>query len=460
MRRNEVNMLSGSIVKALFTISLPIMIMNIINSLFNIIDMTILKSFSPEDSFVVGAVGICGTPTSLIINFAIGLSIGANAVIARYIGANDHERTEKAVGATVFFSLVCGFAMLVLGVLLSKDVLVLVGCADELLADATLYFRLYFLGIPLFILYTFLTAIFRSVGDTRRPMLYIITGGAAKIMLTYVFVGIFNMSIIGVALSTIISWLITAALLLITLIRSDFAVKLYLSRIRFYHKEILNIIKIGLPAALQNACYSIANVSVAAEANSFGAAATTGVSIANNYDSVLYNITYSPSLAVLPFMSQNIGAGNVKRAKKAVWRGILIATSLGLFFGSLSAIFSGQLSSIMSSNPDVIRFSQQKMILISPLYLLNGISQIFCEGLRVMKKPVVPTIYSFLFYFALRLVYIYLVFPMLREYNNLSLLYLAWPISWISAIIFLLSFYLPTAKKFKLPEQDTAVQEA
>lgn len=460
MRRNEVNMLSGSIVKALFTISLPIMIMNIINSLFNIIDMTILKSFSPEDSFVVGAVGICGTPTSLIINFAIGLSIGANAVIARYIGANDHERTEKAVGATVFFSLVCGFAMLVLGVLLSKDILVLVGCADELLADATLYFRLYFLGIPLFILYTFLTAIFRSVGDTRRPMLYIITGGAAKIMLTYVFVGIFNMSIIGVALSTIISWLITAALLLITLIRSDFAVKLYLSRIRFYPKEILNIIKIGLPAALQNACYSIANVSVAAEANSFGAAATTGVSIANNYDSVLYNITYSPSLAVLPFMSQNIGAGNVKRAKKAVWRGILIATSLGLFFGSLSAIFSGQLSSIMSSNPDVIRFSQQKMILISPLYLLNGISQIFCEGLRVMKKPVVPTISSFLFYFALRLVYIYLVFPMLREYNNLSLLYLAWPISWISAIIFLLSFYLPTAKKFKLPEQDTAVQEA
>ncbi len=460
MRRNEVNMLSGSIVKALIGISLPIMIMNIINSLFNIVDMTILKEFSPADSFVVGAVGVCGTPMGVITNFAVGLSIGANAVIARYIGANDRERTEKAVGATVFFSIICGFIMLVLGVFLSKNILIAVGCDESLLADATLYFRLYFLGIPLFVLYTFLTAIFRSVGDTRRPMLYLIIGGAVKVALTYVFVGLFNMSITGVALATIISWLVTAVLLGTTLIRSDIEIKLNFSRIHFYPKEILDILKIGVPAALQNVCYSIANVSVAATANSFGPAATTGVSIANQFDNILYHITYSPALAVLPFMSQNIGAGNIKRAKKTVWCGILITTSLGLFFGLLSAFFSAELSSIMSSNPEVIRFSQQKMVLISSLYFLNGISQIFCEGLRAMKRPLLPTISSFSFYFVLRLIYIYFAFPFLRQISNsLTLVYFAWPLSWVCSIIFLVLFYLPTAKNFKLPEQNTAVQE-
>lgn len=454
MRKNEVNMLSGPIVKALISISLPIMVMNIINALFNIVDMTILKSFSPADSFVVGAVGVCGTPTSLIVNFAIGLSVGANATIARYIGADNREKVEKTVGATVFFSLICGFAMLLFGFFFSKEILVLVGCSDELMADANLYFKLYFLGIPLFVFYTFLTAIFRSVGDTRRPMLFIIIGGAVKVLLTYVFVGLFNMAITGVALSTIISWFVTAALLLITLVRSDFAVKLYFSHVRFYAREILDMLKIGLPAGLQNACYSIANVSVAAETNSFGTEAITGISIANQFDSVLYHITYSPALAVLPFMSQNIGAGNVKRAKKTVLRGALITATLGLFFGTLSAVFSGQLSSIMSSNPTVIHYSQQKMMLISVTYFLNGISAILCEALRALKKPVIPTISSFLFYFALRLAYIYLVFPMLRGFNNLTLLYLAWPISWVTSIIFLLCFYLPTAKRFTVqPEK-------
>ena len=217
-----------------------------------------------------------------------------------------------------------------------------------------------------------------------------------------------------------------------------------MQHLRFYRPELPQILRIGIPTGLQMGLYSIANVIISAAVNSFGAQATTGISIANTFDGILYNLSHATSLAVMPYVSQNIGAGNVKRATQSVWRGILVTVCVGAFFGSLSATFSGPLSSIMSDDPVVIGYSQQKMIIISSTYFICGINDIFSAALRAMGKPTFPTVTTLIFMCGLRFIWVYLIFPLVP---NLTFLYLVWPIGWIASIICALFVYVPTVKK-------------
>jgi Na+-driven multidrug efflux pump len=207
------------------------------------------------------------------------------------------------------------------------------------------------------------------------------------------------------------------------------------------------ILHIGVPAGMQQALYSIANVIITATVNKLGPSATTGMSIANNFDGILYQISYSPALAVMPYVSQNIGGKNIHRATRAVLFGILITTALGATFGALSAIFSAQLSSIMSDSPEVIAFSQQKMVIISSTYFICGINEILGAGLRGMGKPTVPAVATFLFMCVTRFLWVWFVFPFCP---NLTFLYLVWPVSWVLSIVFLLPFYIKNVRKFRL----------
>ncbi len=445
--KREVNMLSGSIVKGLLTIALPIMVMNVVQSLFNIIDMTILKSYDAGGGSAVGAVGACGTLISLITGLLIGCSTGANVVIARYIGQGDEERVEKAVGTSLLLSGVGGILLLVIGVSFAEVFLRWTNCPEKLLNEAVLYFRLYFAGVPILMIYNFCAAILRSAGDARRPMIFLTLGGIIKIILTYVFVAVLDMAVAGVAFATIISWTFSAVLGVCALIRNKGVLKLKAGRIRFYKHELEKILKIGVPAGLQQALYSVANVIITATVNSFGPEATTGISIANNFDGILYQISVATSLAVMPYVSQNVGKGNIKRATQAVTRGIGITVGLGLTFGMLSAIFSAELSSIMSSDPVVIAYSQQKMIIISSTYFICGINEIMGAALRGMGRPTIATISTLIFMCAIRFVWVYLVFP---HFRNLTFLYLIWPIGWVLSIITLLFFYVPTVRKLKV----------
>ncbi|MBO5347114.1 MAG: MATE family efflux transporter [Lachnospiraceae bacterium] len=441
--RKEVNMLSGSIVKGLLTIAIPIMVMNVGQSLFNIVDMTILKTYGTSEG-MVGAVGACSTLISLITGLLIGCSTGANVVIARYIGQGSEEHVEKAVGTSILFSVIGGLLLLVVGVSFAETFLRWTNCPEELLAEAALYFRLYFAGVPILMIYNFCAAILRSAGDSRRPMIFLLLGGAVKVILTYIFVAVFHLAIVGVACSTIISWAVTAALAVYVLLKNDGAVKIKVNRIRLYKQELSSILGIGIPAGLQQALYSVANVVISATVNSFGAEATTGISIANNFDIVLYHISTATSLAVMPYVSQNVAKGNIKRATQTVKKGIMITVCLGATFGALSAVFSAELSSIMSSEPAVIAYSQQKMIIISSTYFLCGINEIMGAALRGMGRPTIPTIATLIFMCAIRFPWVYLVFP---HFRNLTFLYLIWPIGWVLSIIMLLCFYVPTVKK-------------
>ena len=449
MRAKDVDMLSGPIAKGLLAICIPVMIMNVLQSLFNIVDMTILKNFD-SDGMAVGAVGVCSTLIALITNSLTGIATGVNVIVARYIGKKDPEHTKRAVGTAIAFAIVSGLALGIIGITFAEVFLGWINCPDELLSRALLYFRLYFLGAPLLMIASFNSSVLRACGNSRRVMTISMSNGVVKVISTYLFVAVFRMGILGVALATLLSWGVSVGLGLATLLRTDGAVRLYWRSVRFYRPELPQILRIGVPTGVQMFLYSTANVIIVSAVNSFGPQAATGVSIANNFDNILYQICHATSLAVMPYVSQNIGAGNVKRATRCVLEGILLTAGIGIVFGSLSAIFSSQLSSIMSDDPVVIDYSRQKMIIISSTYFICGIMEILNAALRAMGKPTFPTVTTLIFMCGLRFIWVYFVFPL---QPNLTFLYLVWPIGWIASIICALVVYFPTKQKLTAAHQ-------
>ena len=442
--KKDVDMLNGSIIKGLFAIALPIMVMNVVQSLFNIVDMTVLKNFS-GDEYAVGAVGACGTLITLITGLLIGCASGVNVSLARYIGSGDESSAARTVGTAVLFALTGGIVIGGVGILFAEQFLGWMSCPEALLPTAVLYFRLYFAGVPILMVYNFCASVLHATGDSGRPMLFLTIGGVLKVLFNILFVAVWKLSVLGVAAATIISWMVSLGLGVRALVKNkNEAVRLQFSKLRFYKRELFSILHIGIPAALQQALYSFANVIIASAVNLFGAAATTGLSIANNFDGLLYQVVVAPALAVMPYVSQNVGAGNIKRAKSAVLRGILITIGFGATLGALSAIFSGELSSIMSSDPEVIRYSQQKMIIISSTYFICGINEIMGASMRGLGKPLIPTVATLMFMCAIRFVWVYFVFPL---YKNLTFLYLVWPIGWVLSISFICVFFFPTIRQ-------------
>ena len=447
MKRKEVNMLSGSIVKGLLTIAIPIMVMNIIQSLFNIIDMSILKTYDAGDGIAVGAVGVCSTLITLITSLVIGVSTGANVVIAKNIGRRDKDALDRSIGSAMAFSITAGMGLALIGVCFAKLFLHWTNCPAELLIQATIYFRLYFLGIPILMVYYFCSSILQASGDSRRPMIFMTLVGALKLVFSYVLIAKFQMGVKGVAIATIISWSFLAFLGLFVLIRSKTTVKIDVANIRFYKTETNQMLYIGIPAGLQSALYSVANVIITATVNTFGTEATTGISIANIYDGILYQISTATAIAVMPYVSQNMGSGNIKRAVKSVWIGIGITVCLGGFFGALSALSATQLSSFLSADPLVIEYARQKMVIISSTYFIYGISEILGAALRGMGKPIPATVTALLYMCVFRFVWVYLIFPLMP---TLTFLYSVWPISWILSIGTLTPILFSAVKKFAL----------
>jgi len=458
MKRKEVDMLSGSITKGLIAMAIPIMIMNVVQMLFNIIDMTVLGNFA--DDSAVGAVGACGTLITLCTGLLIGVSTGANVVVAKSIGSGDKNRVEQAVGTALVFAVTGGVVLSVIGVSCAEMFLRWTDCPEAILPNAVLYFRIYFLGVPVIILYDFCGSILRAAGDTKRSMWFLMMSGVIKIALTLFFVTVFDMTVDGVAIATIIATGIAAVLAFSVLVRSKDRVHFDIKKFRFYKDELKEMLYIGIPAGLQSALYSFANTIIVTTVNSFGENATTGLSIANQFDGVLYHVACATALATSPYVAQNIGAGNIKRAKKAVGRAILITTAFGASLGALSAIFSGQLSSMMSSTPEVIEFSKQKMVIISSTYFLCGINEVMGGALRGMGKPIIPTIATMIFMCAIRFVWVYGVFPFFPN-ANLTLLYLIWPIGWVLSSATLLAVFFPQmAKLQKKHQEEMASQNA
>ncbi|MBR3848338.1 MAG: MATE family efflux transporter [Oscillospiraceae bacterium] len=444
MRIKNVNMLSGSITRGLLSMSIPIMIMNVMQSIFTIIDMTALKYFSADSA--VGAIGVCGSLITLVTSLLVGVASGANVVVAKRIGQGNREDTNHAAMTAILTAVVGGLLLLVIGVVFAETFLKLTDCPDTLLPKATVYFKLYFLGVPILMFYNFCASILRAIGDTKKPMFFIILAGILKVIFTVLFLMFTDMTVEGVAIATIIGQGVAAVLAFVTILRNKETIQLDFKKIRFYAKELKEMLFIGVPTGLQHALYSFANVVIVTAVNGFGEFASTGLSIANQFDGILYNVSVAPSLAVMPYVAQNAGAGDVKRVKKIIIRAILITTAFGASLGSLSAIFSGQLSSIMSDNPEVIKYSMQKMVIISSTYFICGINEVMGGILKGLGKPIVPTVATLIFMCLIRFPWVWFIFPL---FPNLTFLYLIWPIGWVLSIATQLFAYFPAISKLQ-----------
>lgn len=444
MKMKNVDMLSGSITKGLLSMSVPIMIMNVMQSLFTIIDMAALKYFSTDSS--VGAIGVCSAIITLITGLLVGVASGANVVVAKRIGQGNKEDTNNAAMTAILTAITGGILLMTIGLTFAKTFLNMTNCPEALLPKATNYFRIYFLGVPILMFYNFCASILRAIGDTKKPMYFIILAGFLKVVFTVILLILTDMTVEGVAVSTILSQLIAAVLAFKTILKNNDVIQLDFKKIRFYKKELKEMLFLGIPTGLQQALYSFANVVITTAVNGFGANAATGVSIANQFDGILYQISVAPSLAVMPYVAQNAGAKNIKRVKMIISRAIMITVAFGASFGAFSAIFSGQLSSIMSSNPEIIAYSKQKMIIVSSTYFICGINEVMGGILKGLGKPIIPTISTLIFMCLIRFPWVYFVFPL---YPNLTFLYLIWPIGWILSIVTQLFAYFPTLSKLK-----------
>lgn len=279
VKTKDVDMLHGSITKGLLAICAPVMIMNVIQALFNIVDMMVLKTFD-TDGMAVGAVGVCSTLITLITNLVIGIATGANVIVAKFIGQGDRNHINRAVGTSIAFSGAAGLVLAAIGISCAEVFLSWVNCPKELFSRATLYFRLYFAGVPLLMVYNFCSAVMRASGNARWLMIVSIIGAVVKMTGTFILVAVCRLGIVGVAVATILSWCVNLTILLILLFGSSGAVKLYLRNIRFYKPELPQVLRVGIPSGLQMGLYSIANVLISTAVNSFGPQASTGISIA------------------------------------------------------------------------------------------------------------------------------------------------------------------------------------
>ena len=447
LKRKDVNMLEGSIVKGLLAMALPIMLANVIQSMYSIIDMRVLKTFDPGDGLAIGAVSACSNLTSLITALVIGVSTGSNVIVARYIGRKDPESRDRAIHTALAFSILAGIVLSLIGLIGAPYFLTWTNTDPELMPSAVLYFRMYFGGVVVLLLHNFLASFLRATGDSRRLMATSLTGGAVKVAATFLFVGAFRLGILGVSLATLTSWFVYLALDLRVLLPKDRAgVQVRLKDVRFHKKEMKEILHVGVPAGLQQALYSIANVIIVSTVNTFGKEATAGLGIANQYDNILYQICTAVTTSVMPYVSQNIGAGNVKRAKQAMLRGFFITLSFGGGLGALSAIFRHSLAGFMSGDPLVITHACEKMVIISSTYFLCGTDRIIGQSLRAMGKPMVATISTMVWMCAFRFFWVYVVYPFLPQ-GSLTSLYMVWPIGWAMSIITLLCVFFPTVKK-------------
>ena len=421
----EMDMTAGAILPKLLLFSLPLILSSILQLLFNAADVIVVGRFEGENA--LAAVGSTGALINLIVNIFMGLSVGANVVIARYYGAGQYKDTSEAVHTSVTVSVIGGAILAVFGFIMAHTLLVWMGSPAEVLPLATLYVKIYFLGMPFNALYNFGSSVLHAVGDTQRPLIYLTLAGIANVILNLLFVAVFHMGVAGVALATIASQAISAILVLLCLLRTEGAIHVDLRKLRIRAEKLLEIARIGLPAGLQGAFFSLSNVLIQSTVNSFGNIVMAGNSVSANIEGFIYVAMNALHQAAITFTSQNFGARKYLRIRRICLLSVLTVTVIGILLGAIALVFQTPLLSIYSTEPEVIAAGIIRMNIIASTYFLCGIMDVLCGVLRGLGSTIAPMIISVLGACALRIFWIYCILPFDR---TLQMLYISYPVSW------------------------------
>ena len=427
--------------------ALPIMLSGILQLLFNAADTIVVGRFAGNEA--LAAVGSVGSLNNMIISLFIGLSVGANVLVARYTGSRNDRAVSDTVHTSVLLSLAGGVLLMIIGVALARPLLELMGSPEDVIDLAVLYVRIIFLGMPVQMLYNFCAAILRAVGDTQRPLYYLTIAGVVNVLLNLVFVILFHLSVAGVALATIISQAISALLVTRALLNMEGPTRLFLNRLRIHPGKLREIIRIGLPAGIQSSVFSLSNVVIQSSVNSFGSVVIAGNAASSNVGNFVYQAMNTFQQAITCFAGQNIGARKPRRIVSAMKVCMFWAVSFGLVLGMLSCVFGTQLLSLFSADPAVIAAGMERQIIVCAPYFLCGMMDVMTGALRGIGYSLLPMIVSILGACAFRLFWVFTVFA---AYPTLPCLMLSYPVSWLLTFSVLLVIFLVLWNRSFVPQ--------
>lgn len=432
MKKNkyEIDMCNGTIMDKLISFSFPLMLTSILQLMFNAVDIIVVGRFSGSQS--LAAVGSTTALINIFTNLFIGISLGANVLAARYYAAGRDKEMSEAVHTAIFLALISGLIMAVVGVGASRFALTLMGTPDDVIDLSVLYMRIYFMGMPFFMLYNYGAAILRAVGDTKRPLFYLIAAGLANVVLDLLLVIVIPLNVAGVAVGTVASQMVSCILVLRCLYRTEGSYQLRFSRLTIKSEHLKMIFQVGVPAGIQSTVINFSNALLQSSVNSFGSTAMAGYTAANNIIGFLYSAVNAVTQACMSFTSQNYSVGKPKRMDWVLVNCIILTVSVSAAMGIGAYAFGGQLLKIYTSEADVIRCGLEVLSITTVPYFLCGIMDLFPGAMRGMGHSGVPMILSVIGTVGTRIVWVYLLFP---HHRSLYFLFISYPASWILTII-------------------------
>lgn len=448
--RHEIDMSEGRLLPKLLIFSLPLMLTHMLQLTFNTADLIVVGRFAGENA--LAAVGSNSALVFLIIGVLSGIGTGANVLVSRYFGAKDAKSLRETVQTTVIIAVAGGILVGVLGILLAQPLLTLMGTPAEVLPLATLYLRIYFSGMPVIMLYNFASAILRAVGDTKRPLYFLALAGVLNVVMNLIFVIVFDMSVAGVALATVLSQIVSCGLTLRCLVKTDNIYRLEIKGLRLSKRQFGQLLRIGLPAGIQGSLFSISNILIQSTINSFGAVVMAGNSAGVSIESFLFCAQDSVTQAALTSVSQNVGARNEERTKKAVLNCTMLMLVISLVLSSASILFRYRLISIYTADQAVITAGATRLLINGTIYFMNGLMNMMTGVIRGHGFSILPTVVTLVGVCAFRIVWVYAVFSL---NPTLIMLYISYPVSWtVTSAALFISYFSVRKRAFRHESAD------
>ena len=423
------DMLNGPILPKIFVFVLPLLLTNLLQQLYHMADMLVAGRFAGE--LALAAVGATHSLSNLLINILVGLSVGVSTVIAQAQGAGDYDCVKRVVHTSMAISVIGSVILSFIGIFFCKPILVLMDTPENILDKSVNYMRIIFAGVPILSIYNFGSAILRAKGDTKRPLIFLAISGFVNVILNCLFVIFFGMGVEGVAIATVISQVLSAAFVLMWLLSEQYPYKLEISKIKIHMAEFKRVLSCGIPIAAQSSMFSFANVTVQSAINSFGELAVAGAGAASNVCNILYVILNAPSHAATIFTGQNFGAKKFDRIPKILYTSSFVVMMLWIVAGTLIVFFAKPLINLFADNEDVIFYGRQVVVVLCSTYFLCGIMEVVSGGLKGINKSLISMINAVVSLFGIRIVWIFTYFA---THRSMSILYTAYPLSWIFAL--------------------------
>ncbi len=457
MKRNkyEIDMCNGSIMDKLISFSLPLMLSGILQLMFNAVDIVVVGRFSGSQA--LAAVGSTTALINIFTNLFIGISLGANVLAARFYASGKEKEMSETVHTAITLALISGIIMAGVGLLLAKWALRLMGTPSDVIELSTLYMRIYFCGMPFFMLYNYGAAILRAVGDTKRPLVFLIISGVANAGLNMILVIIFHMGVAGVGIGTVISQLISCVLVLRCLYKSEGCYQLRFSKLRIQKVYLRQIFQVGIPAGIQSTVINFSNALLQSSVNSFGSTAMAGYTAANNILGFLYASVNAVTQACMSFTSQNYGVGKYKRMDRVLINCLILSVVISGVLGCGSYAFGTEILKVYTEDPKVIQCGLEILSMTTVTYFLCGIMDLFPGALRGMGRSGVPMILSIIGTVGTRIVWIFMLFP---QHRSLKFLFISYPASWLFTIVMQVICFYFVRKQVHAKGRERMMREA